>query len=66
MLGQSRVQVHPVHGRSIYDLEVDTTVASAEACALQIKQRLEARAPDAFKGLKSVGVESPSSSFLPV
>lgn len=53
-LGQARAQFHLVHAHGVYDLEVDTSAASAEACALQIKQRLEARAPDAFKRLLSL------------
>lgn len=51
-LGQARAQFPLVHAHGIYDLEVDTSRASAEACAQQIKQRLEqGRAPDAFQRL---------------
>ncbi len=51
-LGQARAQFHRVHAHGIYDLEVDTSRSSAEACALQIKQRLEeGGAPHAFKRL---------------
>jgi chloramphenicol 3-O phosphotransferase len=51
-LGQARAQFPLVHAHGIYDLEVDTSVLSAEACALQIKRRLEARGfPDAFRRL---------------
>jgi chloramphenicol 3-O phosphotransferase len=51
-LGQARAQFHRVHAHGIYDLEVDTSRASAEACALQIKRRLEeGSAPHAFRRL---------------
>lgn len=56
-LGQARAQFHLVHAHGIYDLEVDTLESSAEACALQIKQRLEdGSSPDAFKRLRQLGV----------
>jgi chloramphenicol 3-O phosphotransferase len=52
-LGQARAQFPLVHAHGVYDLEVDTSDTSAEACALQIKRRLEdGRPPDAFKRLK--------------
>ncbi len=54
-LGQARAQFHLVHAHSIYDLEVDTSKSSAEACALQIKQRLEdGSLPEAFKRLRQL------------
>jgi len=55
-LGQARAQFPLVHAHGIYDLEVDTSEASAEACALQIKGRLETkRPPDAFRHLSKLG-----------
>lgn len=51
-LGQARAQFPLVHAHGIYDLEVDTSKASAEACAQQIKRRLEQDcAPAAFQQL---------------
>jgi chloramphenicol 3-O phosphotransferase len=61
-LGQARAQFHLVHAHGIYDLEVDTSASSAEACALQIKQRLEdGNPPDAFRRLRRM--KSPSITF---
>jgi chloramphenicol 3-O phosphotransferase len=55
-LGQARAQFPLVHAHGVYDLEVDTSLDSAETCALQIKRRLEdSRAPDAFKRLHQLG-----------
>jgi chloramphenicol 3-O phosphotransferase len=52
-LGQARAQFPLVHAHGVYDLEVDTSQSSVEACALQIKQRLEdGRPADAFKRLR--------------
>ncbi len=52
-LGQARAQFPLVHAHAVYDLEVDTAVQSAEACALQIMQRLRSeKPPDAFKRLR--------------
>ena len=59
-LGQARAQLDLVHARGIYDLEVDTTESSAEACAREIVEYLEGgRPPDAFKRLRwqSLGAE---------
>ncbi len=52
-LGQARAQFELVHAHGIYDLEVDTSVLSAEACALEIMGCLaNGRLPTAFKQLK--------------
>ena len=52
-LGQARAQFDLVHEHGIYDLEVDTSQLSAQACAQQIKERIEEdRSPDAFKRLR--------------
>jgi chloramphenicol 3-O phosphotransferase len=51
--GQARAQFGLVHAHGIYDLEVDTSVSSAQECALQIKARLQdGNPPSAFKRLK--------------
>jgi chloramphenicol 3-O phosphotransferase len=51
-LGQAKAQFPLVHAHGIYDLVVDTSQASAEACAGEIKQRLEnGDPPRAFKRL---------------
>lgn len=41
-LGQARAQFSAVHAHGRYDLEVDTSLLSPEACAEVIKQRLAA------------------------
>lgn len=52
-LGQARAQFEIVHSHTLYDLKVDTSCYSPEACALQIKARLENdKPPEAFKRLK--------------
>jgi len=59
-LGQARAQFHLVHVHGIYDLEVDTSESSAEACALEIKRRLEdGSSPEAFKCLRQQGAPCP-------
>lgn len=51
-LGQARLQFDLVHAHGIYDLEVDTSIFSPEACAAQIQQHLQTgRPPAAFKQL---------------
>ena len=51
-LGQAKAQFNLVHAHGVYDLEVDTSQSSTEACALQIKARIESGAPPtAFKQL---------------
>ncbi len=48
-LGQARLQHELVHRHAIYDLEVDTSVLSPEACAREIKRRIEGgMGPGAF------------------
>ncbi len=55
-LGQAKAQFPLVHAHGIYDLVVDTSQASAEACAMGIKQRLEnGDPPHAFKRLNQQG-----------
>ncbi|MCA9874794.1 MAG: hypothetical protein KC441_14085 [Anaerolineales bacterium] len=51
-LGQARLQFDKVHAHGMYDLEVNTAVSSPAACAAQIKARLLAGPPDAFKRLR--------------
>ena len=63
-LGQARAQFHLVHRHAVYDLEVDSSVASAEACALQIKRHLAAGSPpDAFKRLRQARAGMPSEAL---
>jgi chloramphenicol 3-O phosphotransferase len=51
--GQARAQFGLVHAHGMYDLEVDTSVYSAEECAAQIKARLEDDTPpNALKHLR--------------
>ncbi len=53
-LGQARLQVDLVHAHGIYDFEVDTSLASVEACADAIKARIvSGTAPSAFKQLRT-------------
>jgi chloramphenicol 3-O phosphotransferase len=44
-LGQAAAQFPLVHAHGIYDLEVDTSVSCIDACARQIKERVESGAP---------------------
>jgi len=44
-LGQARLQFDIVHGKGIYDLEVDTSIFSAEECAKTIKERITSTEP---------------------
>ncbi len=44
-LGQARLQYDIVHGKGIYDLEVDTSTLHADDCALLIKQRINSGEP---------------------
>lgn len=39
-LGQARLQFDIVHGKRVYDLEVDTSIQSAEDCAFLIRERI--------------------------
>jgi chloramphenicol 3-O phosphotransferase len=59
-IGRAKEQLQQglVHALGIYDLEVDTTRESIEACALSIKRHLELGIrPTAFKRLSEVPVE---------
>jgi chloramphenicol 3-O phosphotransferase len=47
-----------VHDPGVYDVEVDTSTASAEACAAAIVRRVEAGPPNAFTAL--AGANTPS------
>jgi chloramphenicol 3-O phosphotransferase len=54
-LGHARAQFRQVHAHGIYDLEVDKSTSSAEACALQIKRCLEeGESPDALERLRQL------------
>jgi chloramphenicol 3-O phosphotransferase len=51
-LGQARLQFDIVHGKGIYDLQVDTSILSVEECALLIKKRIiSGEPPQALKAL---------------
>lgn len=53
-LGQARAQYNLVHAHGFYDLEVDTSILSAEECAIKIRQRLsDGIPPAAFRQLAS-------------
>lgn len=49
-----------VHDPGVYDLEVDTSTTSAQACAAAILRRVEAGPPAAFAALASAGARPPS------
>ncbi len=51
-LGQARAQFELVHRYSMYDLELDTSILTPEACASRIIARLDAP-PKAFRRLLS-------------
>ncbi|MBI2122701.1 MAG: chloramphenicol phosphotransferase, partial [Armatimonadetes bacterium] len=51
-LGQARRQFDIIHAHGVYDLQVDTSISSADECALAIKRRLQGPAFDAFARLK--------------
>ena len=40
-LGQARAQFYKVHAHGVYDLTVDTSAATAEECAAQIRARVQ-------------------------
>lgn len=44
-VGLAEFQVGRVHRHGVYDLEVDTSVLTAEQCALQIKELVQREAP---------------------
>ena len=51
-LGQARAQFDLVHAHGVYDLEVDTSLASPEQCAQQVIERLQSDLPPlAFRTL---------------
>jgi chloramphenicol 3-O phosphotransferase len=50
--GNARYQVELVHEHGVYDLEVDTTEATPEACAALIADRLAGGPPTAFRRLR--------------
>lgn len=53
-LGQARKQFDLAHAHGIYDLEIDTSLASPEACAAQIREYLAAGAqPTALRRLRA-------------
>ena len=52
--GQARAQRRQVHAHGLYDIECDTTVASARDCAIRIKDYLDrGQLPTAFDQLRS-------------
>lgn len=51
-LGQARAQHALVHAQAVYDLELDTSLHSAEACAAQVERFLrQGRPPGAWRAL---------------
>ena len=51
-LGQARAQFDLVHAHGVYDLEVDTSLASSEQCAQQVVELLQSgNPPNAFRML---------------
>jgi chloramphenicol 3-O-phosphotransferase len=51
-LGQARLQFDIVHGKGIYDLQVDTSILSVKECALLIKKRIiSGEPPQALEAL---------------
>ena len=51
-LGQARAQLDLVHAHGVYDLEVDTSLASPEQCAQQVVELLQSgNPPQAFRML---------------
>ncbi len=54
-LGLAERQFSQVHQHGVYDLEVDTSLLSAEECALQIKERVECGpAPTALAAVRQM------------
>ncbi|HSL45598.1 MAG TPA: AAA family ATPase [Anaerolineales bacterium] len=51
-LGQARAQYEVIHQYTEYDLEVDTSISSAEECAQTINERLKT-APIAFSRIRN-------------
>ena len=59
-IGQAERQFNRVHRHGVYDLELDTSVLSAEECALKIKELVEQDAhPQALITLRRDGSSSP-------
>jgi chloramphenicol 3-O phosphotransferase len=56
-LGQARIQYDVVHRHTQYDLEVDTSLFSAEQCARKIIERLKTP-PEAFRQLLALAALS--------
>lgn len=53
--GLAKTHFDLVHSHNIYDLEIDTSVATPMDCALQIKQLVKGNSsPTAFKQLKNI------------
>jgi chloramphenicol 3-O phosphotransferase len=56
--GMARLQFEQVHARAIYDIEVDTSVQSPEACAATIADYLSSgQRPTAFEQLRALTAE---------
>lgn len=67
-LGQARAQHALVHAHGLYDVEVDTSLDSPEACAAQIRARIAAGPPEAFRRLRALrlgGRVTPYAALLP-
>lgn len=56
-LGQARAQYAVVHAHVVYDIEVDTSILSPDACATAIQARVAAGPPTALRRLltRSIG-----------
>jgi chloramphenicol 3-O phosphotransferase len=57
-IGTAERQFHRVHRHRLYDVEVDTTHASSEACAEQIRIFVARRTPTAFPRLRQLPRQS--------
>jgi chloramphenicol 3-O phosphotransferase len=67
MIGQARGQYQLVHQHQLYDLVVDTSLASPEECAERIKRHLrEETAPHAFDQLRTVYAEQVEALHPPM
>jgi chloramphenicol 3-O phosphotransferase len=66
-LGQARLQFEIVHRPGIYDLEVDTSQSSPEACARKILECVQAGKPGAFRRLRQrISELSPDTPGFPI
>jgi chloramphenicol 3-O phosphotransferase len=64
--GQARAQQRHVHAHGLYDIECDTTSASARDCAIQIKDYLDrGQQPTAFDQLSSRLLTSHAAGSAP-